>query len=202
MFLNRRPMVGRLQRRRSGPCCGDSCLFPSLFLTATTARASLTGSIRRQAHVPLVARAARAESRADAAQAEARLGRQRSWPTISRRSAAADATTTRSASKTPSDRRDPLLLLHRLHRHLRRRACPDLGRRAQRLRVTQGEARSNDDTKATCHRRFCKDCGCHMFLYVDGFPDFVLVHVPTVDRECDVGTLPDAGSSPRPSIPW
>jgi S-(hydroxymethyl)glutathione synthase len=60
------------------------------------------------------------------------------------------------------------------------------------FKVTQGEGKiQNYDTKATCHRRFCKDCGCHMFLYVDGFPDFVLLHVPTVDRECDIGTPPD-----------
>ena len=39
------------------------------------------------------------------------------------------------------------------------------------FRITQGESKiKNYDTKATCHRRFCGDCGCHMFLYVDAFP--------------------------------
>ena len=60
------------------------------------------------------------------------------------------------------------------------------------FRVTQGESKiKNYDTKPTCHRRFCAECGCHMFLYVDAFPDFVLVHVPTLDRESEVGTAPD-----------
>jgi S-(hydroxymethyl)glutathione synthase len=60
------------------------------------------------------------------------------------------------------------------------------------FRITQGENKiRNFDTKPTCHRRFCSECGCHMFLYVDGFPDFVLVHVPTLDREADVGAKPD-----------
>ncbi len=49
----------------------------------------------------------------------------------------------------------------------------------------------NFDTKPTCHRRFCKVCGCHMFLYVDPFPDFVLVHVPTLERGRDIGKKPD-----------
>jgi S-(hydroxymethyl)glutathione synthase len=58
--------------------------------------------------------------------------------------------------------------------------------------ITQGEDKiKNIDTKPTCHRRFCKDCGCHMFLYVDAFPDFILVHVPTLDRGVDVGKDPD-----------
>ena len=60
------------------------------------------------------------------------------------------------------------------------------------FRITQGESKiKNYDTKPTCHRRFCGECGCHMFLYVDGFPDFLLVHVPTLDRESEVGTAPD-----------
>lgn len=60
------------------------------------------------------------------------------------------------------------------------------------FRITQGaEKVHNFDTKPTCHRRFCKDCGCHMFLYVDAFPDFVLVHVPTLDRESYAGKDPD-----------
>ena len=60
------------------------------------------------------------------------------------------------------------------------------------FKVTQGESKiKNFDTKPTAHRRFCGTCGAHMFLYVDAFPDFVLVHVPTLDRECDVGTKPD-----------
>jgi hypothetical protein len=58
--------------------------------------------------------------------------------------------------------------------------------------ITQGEEKiRNFDTKPTCHRRFCGTCGCHMFLYVDAFPDFVLVHVPTLDRESDAGKQPD-----------
>jgi S-(hydroxymethyl)glutathione synthase len=60
------------------------------------------------------------------------------------------------------------------------------------FKITQNEAKlKNFDTKATCHRRFCGTCGCHMFVYVDAFADFVLIHVPTLDRECDVGTKPD-----------
>lgn len=60
------------------------------------------------------------------------------------------------------------------------------------FRVTQGEDKIKTfDTKPTCHRRFCGVCGCHMFLDVDAFPDFVLVHVPTLDRDCDVGKAPD-----------
>jgi hypothetical protein len=58
--------------------------------------------------------------------------------------------------------------------------------------ITQGEEKiRNYDTKPTCHRRFCATCGCHMFLYVDSFPDFLLVHVPTLDRDSDVGKQPD-----------
>jgi quinol monooxygenase YgiN len=49
----------------------------------------------------------------------------------------------------------------------------------------------NFDTKATCHRKFCRDCGCHMFLEVDTLPEFVLIHVPTLDRGVDPGTPPD-----------
>jgi S-(hydroxymethyl)glutathione synthase len=30
-----------------------------------------------------------------------------------------------------------------------------------------------------------------MFLYVDGFPDSVPAHAPTLDREADVGAKPD-----------
>lgn len=50
---------------------------------------------------------------------------------------------------------------------------------------------SNLDTKPTCHRKFCKECGCHMFLEVEAFPEFVLVHVPTLDRGVDPGAKPD-----------
>ncbi|WP_178119341.1 GFA family protein [Metapseudomonas lalkuanensis] len=46
-------------------------------------------------------------------------------------------------------------------------------------------------SKSTCHRYFCSECGCHMYLHVDSFPDFELVHVPTLDRECDAGGKPD-----------
>lgn len=60
------------------------------------------------------------------------------------------------------------------------------------FRIIQGEEKiRNFDTKPTAHRRFCQDCGSHMFLYVDSFPDFVLIHVPTLDRGVDVGTEPD-----------
>jgi hypothetical protein len=60
------------------------------------------------------------------------------------------------------------------------------------VRVTQGENKlKNFDTKPTAHRRFCSVCGCHMFVNVDAFPDFVLIHVPTLDRGQDVGTEPD-----------
>ncbi len=58
--------------------------------------------------------------------------------------------------------------------------------------VTAGAGKVvNFDTKATCHRKFCGDCGCHMFLEIDAFPEFVLVHVPTLDRGVDPGTAPD-----------
>jgi S-(hydroxymethyl)glutathione synthase len=60
------------------------------------------------------------------------------------------------------------------------------------FKILQGNEKiQNFDTKPTCHRKFCKVCGCHMFLYVDGFPDFVLIHVPTLDRAQDVGKRPD-----------
>jgi hypothetical protein len=60
------------------------------------------------------------------------------------------------------------------------------------FRITQGEEKiRNFDTKVTAHRRFCGDCGCHMFLYVDPFPEQVLIHVPTVDRDSEVGGRPD-----------
>jgi hypothetical protein len=60
------------------------------------------------------------------------------------------------------------------------------------FKILQGNDKiQNFDTKPTCHRKFCKVCGCHMFLYVDGFPDFVLIHVPTLDRAQDVGKRPD-----------
>ncbi len=58
--------------------------------------------------------------------------------------------------------------------------------------VTAGQSKiANLDTKPTCHRKFCRDCGCHMFLEVEAFPEFVLVHVPTLDRGVDPGTPPD-----------
>jgi len=60
------------------------------------------------------------------------------------------------------------------------------------FKITNNEKKiRNFDTKATCHRRYCAECGCHMFLYVDAFPDFVLVHVPTLERGIDVGANPD-----------
>lgn len=58
--------------------------------------------------------------------------------------------------------------------------------------VTQGQGKLRTfDTKPTCHRSFCSECGCHMFLNVDAFPDYTLVHVPTLDRGADVGAKPD-----------
>lgn len=60
------------------------------------------------------------------------------------------------------------------------------------FRVTQGEDKiKNFDTKETVHRKFCGDCGCHMFFEVGAFPDHILVHVPTLDRESEVGGKPD-----------
>jgi S-(hydroxymethyl)glutathione synthase len=60
------------------------------------------------------------------------------------------------------------------------------------FRVTQGQEKIKVfDTKPTAHRSFCGTCGAHMFLHVDPFPDFVLVHVPTLDREYSAGTRPD-----------
>jgi S-(hydroxymethyl)glutathione synthase len=61
-----------------------------------------------------------------------------------------------------------------------------------KFRITQSEEKiKNFDTKETAHRKFCGDCGCHMFLEVDPFPDHVLVHVPTLDRDAEVGGKPD-----------
>ena len=58
--------------------------------------------------------------------------------------------------------------------------------------VSAGDSKiRNLDTKPTCHRKFCNDCGCHMFLEVDAFPEFILVHVPTLDRGVDPGAKPD-----------
>lgn len=60
------------------------------------------------------------------------------------------------------------------------------------FRITENESKlKNFDTKPTCHRRFCSECGCHMFVNVDAFPDHVLIHVPTLDRDADVGLKPD-----------
>jgi len=60
------------------------------------------------------------------------------------------------------------------------------------FKITAGEQKiQNFDTKPTCHRKFCKECGCHMYLHVDAFPDFELVHVPTLDRGVDAGAQPD-----------
>jgi hypothetical protein len=60
------------------------------------------------------------------------------------------------------------------------------------FKVTQNEKKiRNFDTKPTCHRRYCAECGCHMFLYVEAFSDFVLVHVPTLERHSDPGAKPD-----------
>ncbi len=60
------------------------------------------------------------------------------------------------------------------------------------FRILQGADKvQNFDTKPTCHRRFCKVCGCHMFLYVDAFPEHLLIHVPTLDRGMEVGKKPD-----------
>lgn len=58
--------------------------------------------------------------------------------------------------------------------------------------ITQGEEKiQNFDTKPTAHRNFCGTCGTHMYLLVDAFADFVLVHVPTLDRNQEVGQEPD-----------
>lgn len=60
------------------------------------------------------------------------------------------------------------------------------------FKITSGEDKiHNLDTKPSCHRKFCKDCGCHMFLLVDAFPDFVVIHVPTLDRHADLCAKPD-----------
>lgn len=61
-----------------------------------------------------------------------------------------------------------------------------------RFEVTSGAHKlGNLDTKPTCHRKFCMQCGCHMFLQVDAFPEFMLVHIPTLDRGMNPGTEPD-----------
>ncbi len=60
------------------------------------------------------------------------------------------------------------------------------------FRITQAADKiRNFDTKPTCHRKFCGECGCHMYLHVDAFPDFELVHLPTLDRGVDAGGEPD-----------
>lgn len=60
------------------------------------------------------------------------------------------------------------------------------------FRYTQGQEKLKTfDTKPTAHRTFCSECGCHMQVHVDGFPDLELLHVPTVDRDSDVGGKPD-----------
>ena len=60
------------------------------------------------------------------------------------------------------------------------------------FKILQGNDKiQNFDTKPTCHRKFCKVCGGHMFLYVNAFPDFVLIHVPTLDRGQEIGKKPD-----------
>lgn len=60
------------------------------------------------------------------------------------------------------------------------------------FQVTAGESKiANLDTKPTCHRKYCRDCGCHMFLHVDAFPEFVLIHVPALDKGVDPGAAPD-----------
>jgi len=58
--------------------------------------------------------------------------------------------------------------------------------------ITQGaEKLKNFDTKKTCHRKFCSECGCHLYLHVDAFPNFELVHIPTLDEGVDAGLEPD-----------
>lgn len=58
--------------------------------------------------------------------------------------------------------------------------------------VTAGQNKLRTlDTKPTCHRKFCGECGCHMYLEVEAFPELTLVHVPTLDRGVDPGTPPD-----------
>ena len=60
------------------------------------------------------------------------------------------------------------------------------------FRITQGKEKIKVyDTKPTCHRSFCGTCGAHMVVHVDAFDDFELIHVPTIDRDQDVGTRPD-----------
>lgn len=66
----------------------------------------------------------------------------------------------------------------------------------QAFRILQGEQKlktfnTRPRGNPTCHRSFCSDCGCHMFLHVDMYPDHILVHVPTIDRDRDVGKMPD-----------
>lgn len=60
------------------------------------------------------------------------------------------------------------------------------------FRITQGADKiKNFDTKPTCHRKFCSTCGTHLYVHVDAFDDFELVHVPTLDRESHAGKEPD-----------
>ncbi len=71
------------------------------------------------------------------------------------------------------------------------------------FRITQGESKiHNYDTKPTCHRRFCSECGCHMFLYVDAFPEHLLIHVPTLDRGQDIGAKPDRYVFVNSKLAW
>ena len=60
------------------------------------------------------------------------------------------------------------------------------------FRITSGQDKvKNFDTKPTCHRKFCSTCGTHLYVHVDAFADFELVHVPTLDRESHAGKEPD-----------
>lgn len=60
------------------------------------------------------------------------------------------------------------------------------------FKFTQGEDKVKTyDSKETVHRQFCKDCGCHLLLLVDGSPDYLLLHVPTLDHGVDPGAKPD-----------
>jgi S-(hydroxymethyl)glutathione synthase len=60
------------------------------------------------------------------------------------------------------------------------------------FKVLSGEEKlGNIDTLPTCHRKFCTQCGAHMMVYVDAFPDHLLIHIPTLDRGVDPGAKPD-----------
>jgi len=60
------------------------------------------------------------------------------------------------------------------------------------FKITSGEDKiHNLDTKPPATGSFARIAAATCFLFVDAFPDFVLIHVPTLDRHADLGAKPD-----------